>query len=59
MLGIKFYAVFIFSLFAGKALGNIEDYRSFSGSNLSFNTVGPYKFVVTLGFIARNIYGLL
>ena len=61
MLGIKFYTVFIFSLFAGKALGNIEDYRLFFRINFKFLIpLALINFVVTLGFfIARNIYGLV
>jgi NADH-quinone oxidoreductase subunit H len=61
MLGIKFYAVFIFSLFAGKALGNIEDYRLLFRINFKFLIpLALINFAVTLGFfIARNTYGLV
>ena len=61
MLGIKFYTVFIFSLFAGKALGNIEDYRLLFRINFKFLIpLALINFAVTLGFfIARNIYGLV
>ncbi|MCK5567958.1 MAG: NADH-quinone oxidoreductase subunit H [Actinomycetia bacterium] len=61
MLGIKFYTVFIFSLFAGKALGNIEDYRLLFRINFKFLIpLALINFAVTLGFfIARNIYSLL
>ena len=61
MLGAKFYAVFIFSLFASKALGNIEDYRLLFRINFKFLIpLALINFAVTLGFfIARNIYGLL
>ena len=61
MLGIKFYAVFIFSLFAGKALGNIEDHRLIFRINFKFLIpLALINFVVTLGFfIARDIYGLV
>jgi NADH-quinone oxidoreductase subunit H len=61
MLGIKFYAVLIFSLFAGKALGNIEDYRLLFRINFKFLIpLALINFAVTLGFfIARNIYGLV
>jgi len=61
MLGIKFYAVFIFSLFAGKALGNIEDYRLLFRINFKFLIpLALINFAVTLGFfIARNIYSLV
>ena len=58
MLGIKFYTVFIFSLFAGKALGDIEDYRLLFRINFKFLIpLALINFAVTLGFfIARNIY---
>ena len=61
MLGIKFYAVLIFSLFAGKALGNIEDYRLLFRINFKFLIpLALINLAVTLGFfIARNIYDLV
>jgi NADH:ubiquinone oxidoreductase subunit H len=61
MLGIKFYTVFIFSLFTGKALGNIEDHRLLFRINFKFLIpLALINFAVTLGFfIARNIYGLV
>jgi NADH-quinone oxidoreductase subunit H len=61
MLGIKFYAVFIFSLFAGKTLGNIEDHRILFRINFKFLVpLALINLVVTIGFfVARNIYGLV
>ncbi|MEE8324200.1 MAG: NADH-quinone oxidoreductase subunit H [Candidatus Humimicrobiaceae bacterium] len=61
MLGIKFYAVFIFSLLAGKALGNIEDYRLLFRINFKFLIpLALINLAVTIGFfIARNIYSLV
>lgn len=61
MLGIKFYAVFIFILFAAKALGsNISDTRIFMRISSKFLIpLSILNFVVTLGyFIYKNVYGL-
>jgi len=61
MLGIKFYAVFVFLLFVERALGNITDYRLLLRINFKFLIpLALGNFVVTLGFfVARNIYGLV
>jgi NADH-quinone oxidoreductase subunit H len=62
MLGIKFYVVFIFILFAAKALGsNISDTRIFMRISSKFLIpLSILNFVVTLGyFIYKNVYGLI
>lgn len=61
MLGVKFYAVFVFLLFVERALGNITDYRLLLRINFKFLIpLALGNFVVTLGFfVARNIYGLV
>ena len=61
MLGVKFYAVFVFLLFVERALGNITDYRLLLRINFKFLIpLALGNFVATLGFfVARNIYGLV
>jgi NADH-quinone oxidoreductase subunit H len=62
MLGVKFYIVFIFILFAAKALGsNISDNRIFMRISSKFLIpLSILNFVVTLGyFIFKNVYGLV
>ena len=61
MLGIKFYAVFVFLLFVGRTLGSITDYRLLLRINFKFLIpLALGNLAVTLGFfIARNIYGLV
>lgn len=61
MLGIKFYTVFIFILFAAKALGNnLSDMRIFMRISAKFLIpLAMINLVITLGFfIYKNIYGL-
>jgi len=61
MLGIKFYVLFIFILFASKALGsNISDANIFMRISGKFLIpLSIINFAITLGFfIYRNIYGL-
>ena len=61
MLGIKFYAVFVFLLFVERATGGITDHRLLLRINFKFLIpLALGNFAVTLGFfIARNIYGLV
>jgi NADH:ubiquinone oxidoreductase subunit H len=62
MLGLKFYILFIFILFAGKALGsNMSDAGVFMRISGKFLIpLSIVNFAVTLGFfILRNIYGLV
>ncbi|MCJ7666328.1 MAG: NADH-quinone oxidoreductase subunit H [Actinobacteria bacterium] len=61
MLGIKFYAVFVFLLFVGRTLGSITDYRLLLRINFKFLIpLALGNLAVTLSFfIARNIYGLV
>jgi NADH-quinone oxidoreductase subunit H len=62
MLGIKFYVVFIFILFAGKALGsNMSDAGLLMRINGKFLIpLSLINYIITMGFfIYRNIYGLI
>ncbi len=61
MLGIKFYAVFVFMLFSAKALGSdLSDNRIFMRISVKFLIpLSLINLVITLGFfIYTNIYGL-